>query len=167
MEEAVHYSIAKMLAAMLFINIVVCLTFAVPVEIGFPILTFFSLIVLPPAIIVGIVNTRGARQAFFLGCMCAGMAHFVASVYIAIYYAFEPSGINNQLDEAPLCYIHLIGYTIGLIGGISGVGMYYLITLGQSEKPSGKKLSGLKVPEDFHEEAVEEDREPDRAPIPR
>lgn len=161
-----RYSIAKMLAAMVIINIVVCLTFAVPIELGFPILTFISLIVIPPAIIVGVVNTRGARQAFLLGCMAAGLAHFIISIYIAIYFAFDQSGID-ELYDSPLCYIHMIGYTVGLIGGLSGVGMYYLVSLGQSEKRAVKPFSDLKESEGFRTEAVEENHQPDRAPAPR
>ena len=163
MDKAIRFTIAKLLIATVLINIAVCLTFAVPFEIGFPILTFISLVVLPPMIIVGVVNTRGARQAFFLGCMFAGIGHFIVSVWIFIAFAFGQFGGSSDFKDLPK-YIHLAGYAIGLMGGLSGVGMFYLVTTGQRRSESNpakltskpeESESWFNDPNEFHSNSDE------------
>ena len=132
-----RFTIAKLILATLVINLVVCLTFAVPTEIGFPILTFVSLIVIPPAIVVGVVNTRGVRQAFFLGCMLSGVAHFIFCVYVAMVFAFGEAIYDSVNDGFQ--YMHLIGFIVGLCGGMSGVGMYYWLKFGELREDNSKR----------------------------
>ena len=124
-----RFTIAKLIVATILVNLVVCLTFVTPVAIGFPILTFVSLAIIPPAIIVGVVNNRGSKQAFFLGCMSAGVCHFVLSVYLGVVCVVEPTTLGD-LDEQ-WQYVHLVGYIVGLTGGIAGVGMFYLVNAGK------------------------------------
>ncbi len=128
-EEWMRYSIAKLLLATVAVNVIVCLSFATPVEIGFPILTFISLFLLPPALVVAIINTRSARQAFFVGCMVAGIGHFVMSIYLFIIYIFDASSLGDISDE-PIRYLHIVGYSLSLVGGLSGVGMFRLVQPG-------------------------------------
>ena len=84
-----QFSIAKLLLVTLFVNFMVAASFAFPPQIGFPLLTFVALIVIPPFIIVGAFNTRGLRQSFFLGAMVAGTPHFIVSAYFAVMVAFS------------------------------------------------------------------------------
>lgn len=129
-----RFSIARLLIATVLVNIILCLSYAAPVWIGFPALSFLSLIIIPPMIIVGVFNTRGARQAFFLGCMLSGIMHWVVSLYMAVMVAmssFDGSGMSDLLaaDELGIFRsFHIIGYVIGIIGGLSGVGMYFFVT---------------------------------------
>ena len=165
-----RFSIARLIVATLLVNIVVCLTFAAPFEIGFPILTFISLVIIPPAMVVGVVNTRGARQAFFLGCMFAGLCHFVVSLYVAAVYSFGAASLSEfGSEDAPLRYVHLIGYTIGLTGGLSGVGMYYLVTMGQQ---TGDKIKSAPETAEIARHPLEDQAEEKidstfRSPTPR
>lgn len=141
-----RFSIARLLIATVLVNLVLCLSYAVPAWIGFPALTFLSLIIIPPMIIVGVVNTRGARQAFFLGCMLSGIAHWVISMYMAVMFgvsAFDSSGMSDifEADEFGILRgMHAIGYLIGIMGGLSGVGMYFFVRT-DTPKPAETKPS--------------------------
>lgn len=129
-----RFSIARLLIATVLVNVVLCLSYAAPVWIGFPALSFLSLIVIPPMIIVGVVNTRGARQAFFLGCMLSGIAHWVTSLYFVVVVgvsSFDGSAFLEFFDGDEwgiLRSFHAIGYLVGVLGGLSGVGMYFFVT---------------------------------------
>ena len=144
-----RFSMAKLLVAMLLLNVLVCLTFAAPAYIGYPILTLISLIIIPPAILVGVVNTRGPRQAFFLGCMVAGLPHFIFSVYIAVMLVFSFSDVTFSTDDESDWLVqltHLGGYFLGMLGGLSGVGAYFLIVA--SEKDTSDNRVQLPVEKD-------------------
>ncbi|MEL7496993.1 MAG: hypothetical protein AAFN77_05245 [Planctomycetota bacterium] len=169
------FSIARLIVAITLANVVFGLTFAAPAEIGIPILTFISLVILPPALIVGAVNTRGVRQAFFLGCMFAGIAHFILSTYIAIFFSFSPSTFVTDLVEenSVLRYIHLIGYMLGLTGGLSGVGMYYLIAHENKKLDQKKSDQANQIDDPFAPEAdralalAEDDERLSKPTVPR
>ena len=120
-----RFSIAKLIVVIFLASIVFCLTFAVDPYIGIPLLTFVSLFLIPPVLLVGAVNTRGAKQAFFLGCMISGIAHFVVSVYLALFVFM--GALTDWGDEEVLRYLHLGGYIFGLIGGCAGVGAYFFV----------------------------------------
>ena len=133
-----RFTIAKLLIAMLLLNVLVCLSFAAPAWIGYPILTLISLIVVPPIIIVGVVNTRGPRQAFFLGCMVAGMPHFLVSLYMAVIMVISYQDWD-WLDEDGVWVMqmsHVAGYFLGMLGGLSGLGAYFMIVGNDRKKKS-------------------------------
>ena len=44
-------------------------------------------------------------------------------------------------------YGHLVGYVLGTLGGLSGVGMYYLVTMGQEKVPQPASNSDRPTPE--------------------
>ncbi len=164
-----RFSIAHLILATLVINLVVFMTFAVPFWIGFPIMTLVSLAVIPPAIIVGVVNTRGPRQAFFLGCMVAGVSHFIICIYLASAFAFDVSGFNSLEDE-PIRFAHFVGILIGACGGLSGVGMYCWLKSGEpGQAPVEKQNSELRVDGGFQENHPldVEPSESDRVVLPK
>ena len=134
-----RFTIAKLIVATILVNLVVCLTFVTPKEISFPILTFVSLAIIPPAIIVGAVNNRGSKQAFFLGCMSAGLCHFVLSVYLGVVCFVEPTTLGDL--DGQWQYVHLAGYLVGLTGGMAGVGMFYLVNAGKQPVTDSKDRS--------------------------
>lgn len=124
-----QFSMARLLVSVLVVNVLLCLAFVVPSVVGVPLLTLCSLVVLPPFVIVGVFNTRKARQAFFLGCMVAGTPHFIYSVYLAVMVSASFSDLSFYDDGGwSMQLFHLGGYFIGALGGLSGVGSYYLIT---------------------------------------
>ena len=136
-----RFSIAKLLVAMLLLNILVCLTFATPAWIGYPLLTLIALIIVPPMIIVGVVNTRGPRQAFFLGCMVAGLPHFVMSLYMGVMlvFSYEDWSWANEEGVRVMQLAQLGGYFLGLLGGLSGVAGWFLIVGNDALKDVGEK----------------------------
>lgn len=136
-----RFSIAKLLVVMLLLNVLVCLSFAAPAWIGFPILTLIALIIVPPIIIVGAVNTRGRRQAFFLGCMVAGLPHFLYSLYFGVIMASSLGDLSWADDDGAwwMQASHLGGYFLGFIGGLSGLGAWYMIVGNEPKKIASKK----------------------------
>ncbi|MEM9943569.1 MAG: hypothetical protein AAF939_18545 [Planctomycetota bacterium] len=66
--------------------------------------------------------------------MFAGIAHFIFSVYIAVYLAFSPFELSSELssDSAYIRFVPIVAYCLGLVGGLSGMGMYWFLTLGRA-----------------------------------
>ncbi len=125
-----RFSMAKLMVGVLLLNLLLCLSFVTPLNIGYPLLTLVSLAVIPPFVIVGVFNTRGAKQAFFLGCMVAGTPHFIFSVYMAVMMSFSFSEWVNSSGDSDAWIMqssHLVGYMIGALGGLSGLGAFYFI----------------------------------------
>lgn len=154
-----RFSIARLLCFTLVFGIFMGLSFGLPVEIGFPILTAISLFILPPVIIVGVINTRGARQAFFLGCMLAGIGHHVFSLYIGITLSasfWQDLGGGDDMLEY-FRFAHLIGISFGLIGGLSGVCAYFLVREPEAIAQSASR--GTTIPQKtfhHHEQPIHE-----------
>ena len=127
------FSMARMMAVMGFVSIVLAATFAMPSYIGWGILTAISLLFMPQLIWVGAFNTRGRKQAFFVGAILSGIPHFVVAAYLVIYL-----GISGEWDfSADLPWIniiHPIGYLIGLVGGLGGMFAHWLIVTPRNPK---------------------------------
>lgn len=156
-----QFSIARLLLITLFVNFVVAATFAFPPEIGVPVLTFLALFVVSPFIIVGVVNTRGLRQSFFLGAMISGTAHFVICIYIAliVWVSLIDGGyVGSDVDETWIRYLNGIGFLLGSIGGLSGMATYYFLKLGGKcdvpQKPVDRESNDLSQPEIYSESNV-------------
>ena len=130
-----QFSLAKFIVLVTFANIILALSFAVPFPVGFYILTVISLIILPPFVIVGAVNNRGPRQAFFLGCLLAGTTHFICSIIFG--FLIIQAEWSDSLDASDgvqfYQYFHLVGYCLGILGGFSGVAAYFIVV----DQPSG------------------------------
>ena len=62
-----QFSLKRLLVLFAFANLLIAAAFVFPLLLSMIVLTFVSLVVLPPIVIVGVVHTRGSRQAFFLG----------------------------------------------------------------------------------------------------
>jgi hypothetical protein len=176
-----QFSIAKLLLVTLFINFIVAASFAFPPVIGFPLVTFICLFVIPPFIVVGAVNTRGIRQSFFLGAMVAGVPHFIVSAYMAIMVGFTLSGADwsdfTEM-ESPMRYMHVLGLLIGALGGVSGMASFYFLKYGPKQSPSkpqtinGSATDPLAEETPIAKEPISIPTEPDSfatidAPLPR
>lgn len=132
-----QFSLGRFIILVSMLSVVLALSFAAPFEIGFQLLTVISLVIIPPMILVGAVQARGVRQAFFLGCLVAGTPHFILSLYYGIFFGFQTIWsdgtplIESVEDESGgilfLQLFHLIGYAIGMLGGLSGVCAHYFI----------------------------------------
>lgn len=136
-----QFSIARLLLITLFVNFVLAATFALPGAMGYLMLTFVSLFVLPPLLVVGVFNTRGLRQSFFLGAMVTGIPHFVFTVYYGLMIASsvvsEDLNIFLDVDETGLGgleYVHPIGYLLGAIGGSFGMAAFAFLKIGENQK---------------------------------
>jgi hypothetical protein len=136
-----QFSIARLLLITLFVNFVLAATFALPFALSFIVLTFVSLFVIPPFVVVAVVQTRGVRQSFFLGAMVTGIPHFLICIYYAVMVAAgfgdlsEVWDIGDE-DVGPIRYIHAIGYLLGAIGGGCGMAAYAFYSLGEPPKNS-------------------------------
>jgi hypothetical protein len=140
-EQRMQFSIARLLLITLFVNFVLAATFALPFAVGFMILTFVSLFVIPPFVIVGAVHTRGIRQSFFLGAMVTGIPHFLVCVYCAVIVVFSFGDLSEMVDSTDeaagvLRYIHAIGYLLGAVGGGCGMAAYAFYKFGEQPKHS-------------------------------
>lgn len=134
-----QFSIAKLLLVTLFVNFVVAAAFAFPPTLGVATLTFVALFVVPPFVIVGVVNTRGLRQSFFLGAMVSGSAHYVLNVYFAVMIAmtvFENGVSTADFADDSLRYVNACGFLLGALGGLCGMAAHYFLTIGQPRKPT-------------------------------
>ena len=160
-----QFSIARLLLITLFVNFIVAATFVFPPTIGVSVLTFVALFIVPPFIIVGVVNTRGLRQSFFLGVMISGTAHFVINVYIAVMLliSFADGGVNlaDFDDDNWIQYLNGAGFLLGSIGGVSGMAAYYSLKLGDQ-----KKVPQMSHPIDSHDESRRPNIYPESGPLP-
>ncbi len=138
-----RFSISKLLVGTGFLCLFLALSFAIPQPIGFYIQTGISLFVLPPILIVGVVNTRGLRQAFFLGSMFAGFAHFcycLTKMVTLSWGIFDGSAVFEveELDRTEAFMIsitHFVGIGAGIIGGITGMLAYRFIVDPDEQPP--------------------------------
>lgn len=137
-----QFSIARLLLITLFVNFVLAASFALPGALGYLVLTCISLFVIPPFIIVGVVNTRGLRQSFFLGAMVSGIPHFIFTVYYGAMVAISlASGDLDGWDElfaadselGGIQYVHPLCYLMGAIGGGFGMAAYLFFQWGDKK----------------------------------
>ncbi len=140
-----RFSLKSFLMVVLLINLLAGITFGLPTYVSFSLLTFVSLVVFPPIIIVGVVNTSGYRRAFFLGAMVAGMMHYLVSFYYG--YTLVLGGIQGDISDIDfegddvrfLVFMHPIGYLIGVIGGLSGMFAYWSLMRDGGERSTGSE----------------------------
>lgn len=124
-----------MLVVVNLIALVLAASFAMPVWLGFPLLTIVSVVVLPPTVLVGAFQTRGAKQAFFLGIVAGGALHYIISIYYAfmVVIALADSGWAEVFSDAEgLTYFHPVGYILGLVSGAAGVIAHRFLTSDQN-----------------------------------
>jgi hypothetical protein len=135
------FSILNLMLLTFGIALLAGCTFSFP-KIGYLILSIFSVFVIPPFIWVGIVNTRGARQSFFIGAAITGTPHFIYSVYTGIFLAtnaisttrvFGPSGVTETTTglmdsiDSSMVYFHSIPILLGCMGGGMGMFAYWVL----------------------------------------
>ncbi len=158
-----QFSIARLLLITLFVNFVVAATFAFPPIVGILILTFVAMFVVPPFVLVGVVNTRGIRQSFFLGAMVTGIPHFFITAYLLVVCVISGfDGIDlgdfDELANNGYRYIHGIGFLVGSIGGLCGMASYWFMKLGKDKNPQPKQRVEIENettrPEIFHDSNV-------------
>ena len=152
-----QFSLAKFMVALLFVNILAGMTFALPLAWSVAVTTLVSVLVFPPIILVGCVQTRGLRQAFFLGALVAGTPHFVASVYYFAVFAIslvggnliwaELSGASPSDEEAMIRYVHPICYLIGLAGGLVGMGAHLFLRSAKPAKTPASSTASTESPQ--------------------
>ena len=143
-----QFSLAKFMVALLFVNILAGMTFALPLAWSVAVTTLVSVLVFPPIILVGCVQTRGLRQAFFLGALVAGAPHFIGSVYYCIVLGISMAGAGMlpiyQVvyggDDGTLVLrlIHPLCYLFGALGGLVGMAIHVFL---RSEKPKAASAS--------------------------
>ncbi len=122
-----RFSMMKLLMVVNVLALLFALSFAMPIEYGFPILLVISGSVIPPVLLVGAFVTQGRRRAFILGCMIGGTPHFVFNSFCMLYLVFSDMDISDLFSsssEWQARWVTLIGYGIGLLGGFSGLVAY-------------------------------------------
>jgi len=147
-EEQMQFSIARLLLITLFVNFVVAATFAFPPIVGILLLTFVAMFVVPPFILVGVVNQRGIQQSFFLGAMITGIPHFIVTAYffvVCVISGFDGIDLGDldELADYGYRYVHAIGFLIGTIGGISGMASYWFLSFGKQRNSKDNTELGL------------------------
>lgn len=115
------FSMAWMMTVMGFVSVVLAAAFAMPPLVGFFVLTFISVAVMPQLIWIGAINSRGRKQAFFIGAILSGIPHFTITSYCLFLYAVEPSSLGAGDELGIINIIHVAGYVVGLLGGVGGV----------------------------------------------
>ena len=152
-----QFSLAKFMIALLFVNILAGMTFALPLAWSVGLMALVSVLVFPPIILVGCVQTRGLRQAFFLGALVAGTPHFIASVYYFVMFSIalvngglswaEMNTATPSAEEAMLRYIHPVCYLIGLAGGLIGMGAHLFLRSGKPAKTPANPAAATQSPQ--------------------
>jgi len=148
-----QFSISKFLVFVTFVCVLVAAAFAMPPMWGLFVLSFISLMVLPPFLWVGVFNTRGPVQAFFLGAIITGIPHFVASLCMAMpilmgaasadFDLADLLGIFSTSEEGgeEVIYLnitHFMGIFVGAMGGSIGMFAWWFIKSGSKEDASSK-----------------------------
>lgn len=126
-----NFSMARMMAVMAFVCVVLSSAFAMPTIVGWAILTFISTVILPPLIWIGALNLNGKAQAFFIGAILGGIPHFVVSSYFLVALAIE-FDLNTYLSSSDgelfwVNIVHLLGYVTGFSSGMGGVFAHWLL----------------------------------------
>ncbi len=136
-----QFSLAKLFLVLLFIGLLLGATFSLPQSIGLIMLVFISSFVLPAFVIVGVIQTRGIRQAFFLGALFTGIPHTVFNTYLVVSYAMG-SGASGKFDSLAefaddsraVHIVQLLAILLGCFGGLSGMAAYCFFRMGTKAK---------------------------------
>lgn len=158
-----QFSIARLLLITLFVNLIVAATFAFPAVVGISVLTFVAMFVVPPFIVVGAFNTRGLRQAFFLGTMVSGTAHFVINIYVVFLLIASLAGdgfSSSDLEDAGFRYLNGIMFLLGAIGGLSGMAAYYFLKLDERQENGQESVNKTSDDITSQQEILGRHREP-------
>lgn len=96
------------------------LTFALPVALsmlGLTLLTFF----IPPLIVGGIIYSRGAMRAFWIGCAASGFIPLIVALYLGVSVTFLAFSDSGDLEDggrwycAGLAFCHVLVAVYGMI----------------------------------------------------
>lgn len=133
-----QFSLKKLLIVVFICAILLALQFAAPNPYGFIGLSLISLFVIPPVLWAGLLSKRGPKRAFIVGCILAGIPHFLFCVYFAVFGGlyFGQVADVDFVDDEPFQYfqyVHFVAYLIGLLGGVSGLAGHYFWRDGDSE----------------------------------
>lgn len=71
------------------------ITFSMPPLLGSILWIWLCIAVFPPFVIVSAIYSHGARRAFFIGCISAGLVHFVGNTFLA---AIMTEGFSETID---------------------------------------------------------------------
>jgi len=120
-----QYSLKRLLTLFAFANLLIAAAFVFPPLLSMIVFTFVSLVVLPPIVMVGVVQTRGSQQAFFLGAMVTGTPHFIISLYMLIMVSVTldiDQLAATSSDEFDYFGVMHLGFIIlGTLGGLMGM----------------------------------------------
>lgn len=144
-----QFSILRIMLVTAFVSFVLAAVFGLPTPVGFLVLTFVSLFVLPPFIVVGVVNTRGLRQSFFLGAMISGIPHFLITAYFGCWIAilivsgegYASLANDGLVDEVGMPIVHAAGFLVGTLGGLSGMASYAFLKVGNRNRSAQASTS--------------------------
>lgn len=126
------FSLARMLTVVSLACLVVAATFSLPGVIGALILIFVSLVLFPVFTIVGLVNTRGEIQSWFLGAVVSMVPVYWFNIYMAFVGGF---GISlGGSDDFSLRILQLVNYGIVILGGVAGWGSYRFLGLHSAKR---------------------------------
>ncbi len=158
-----QFSLKRLLILFAFANFLIAAAFVFPPFLSMIVFTFVSLVVLPPVVIVGVVQSRGSRQAFFLGAMVTGTPHFVINLYMLsmVLVSFDVSSLLASDSEFNYFgVIHLGLIVIGALGGLMGmVAHAFLLPVSGSENPdqNAESKTGTAVAGPWSEEELASD----------
>lgn len=124
-----QFSITRLFVITTFIAVLLSATFGLPDNLGAFVQWIMCMFVLPPFVVVGVISSRGLRQAFFIGAMVAGLPHYLANFYISFnVITFHESMLTIETfsdfdNNYRLRNLTLIG--LGCFGGLMGMLAYF------------------------------------------
>lgn len=134
-------SISHLMLVTVGMALLACCSFVYP-KIGYLILAFAAIFVIPPFVWVGIIQTRGCRRAFFLGAAVTGIPHFIFSTYYGFFLAtsflestplYSASDVASQspslLDQIDqyMVFTHSVPILLGCFGGLMGMIAHHVL----------------------------------------
>lgn len=148
------FSMARMMAVMGFVSLVLAAAFAMPPVIGFWILTAIAVIIAPQFIWICAFSTKGAARAFCIGVIIAGIPHFVIAVYALLYvgltWSFSFTDIDSSESLLQLRVSHIAGYLVALTGGLFGVFSHLFVSANRQDSRLGDDIG-----KEEHESALD------------
>ena len=131
-----RFSILSFLIVILFVNLLVGLVFGVGGPLAYLLITLIALFVLPPFLWVGLIQTRGVKQSFFIGAIVSGIPHAVITAWMLSMVVAQGDLIdiwesNNWTEDADdylfFNVMHLVFIFLGTMGGLVGMGSFVLL----------------------------------------
>ncbi len=131
-----RFTLGRLFVLTGFVAFIAANVFIFPSNLAAIILFFLATIVFPPFVWIGVIQSRGSQQAFFIGAMVSGIPHFVFSAYFVCTILFFSGLRLDELEivelwnglfqsdvgmERGVLYVHGIGIILGCIGGLSGM----------------------------------------------